>query len=72
MATEKSFLPLISATSTLTMSPTGLVMPAWKRGFCRRIADSNVLPERGRPEMKCSFSGGLADCGLAGMRGSRC
>lgn len=30
----------------------GLDMPAWKRGFCRRIADVNVEPDRGRPEMK--------------------
>jgi hypothetical protein len=43
-------------------------MPAEKRGFCLRIADSSVLPERGRPEMKWSHSGGLTDCGLAGMR----
>lgn len=27
-------------------------MLAWKRGFCRNNADSNVLPERGSPEMK--------------------
>ncbi|MNL89630.1 hypothetical protein D3C87_2200770 [compost metagenome] len=32
--------------------PTGDVMPAWKRGFCRSRAASNVDPERGRPEMK--------------------
>jgi hypothetical protein len=46
------------------MSPSGLVMPAWKRGFCLRIAESSVLPERGSPEMKCSFSGGLPAAGL--------
>lgn len=27
-------------------------MPAWIFGFCRRIADSNVEPDRGSPEMK--------------------
>jgi hypothetical protein len=27
-------------------------MPAWKRGFCRRMPDSNVEPDRGSPEMK--------------------
>ena len=31
---------------------TGLDMPAWKRGFCRRIAAVSVEPARGRPEMK--------------------
>ncbi|MNF92817.1 hypothetical protein D3C84_754730 [compost metagenome] len=32
--------------------PTGLVMPAWKRGFWRSKAASSVEPERGKPEMK--------------------
>lgn len=27
-------------------------MLAWKRGFCRSNAESRVLPERGKPEMK--------------------
>ena len=27
-------------------------MPAWKRGFCRSKAASNVDPERGKPDMK--------------------
>jgi hypothetical protein len=31
---------------------TGLDMPAWIYGFCRRIALSKVDPERGSPEMK--------------------
>ena len=31
---------------------TGLDMPAWKRGFCRRIAAVSVEPARGRPDMK--------------------
>jgi hypothetical protein len=35
-----------------TSDPTGPVIPAWNRGFCRNIADSNVDPERGKPEMK--------------------
>ena len=30
----------------------GLDMPAWKRGFWRRIAAVSVEPARGRPEMK--------------------
>ena len=34
---------------------TGLLTPAWKRGFWFRIADSSVEPERGRPEMKWKF-----------------
>ena len=57
--TEKSFLLLISATSTLNMSANGLVMPAWKRGFCFKTADNNVLPERGNPEIKWNLLGGL-------------
>src|SRR5690348_16947818 len=60
MNTEKSFLPLISAISELTMSPTGEVMPAWKRGFCLRIALSSVVPARGKPEMKWSL--GIITC----------
>jgi hypothetical protein len=28
--------------------PIGLVMPAWKRGVCRGIPESSVLPDRGR------------------------
>jgi hypothetical protein len=31
---------------------TGLLTPAWKRGFWFRTADSRVEPARGRPEMK--------------------
>jgi hypothetical protein len=34
-------------------------MPAWKRGFCFRIADNSVLPERGKPEMKWNLPGGV-------------
>jgi hypothetical protein len=34
------------------MPPTGLVIPARKRGFWRRMVASKVEPERGRPEMK--------------------
>jgi len=30
---------------------TGLDMPAWKCGFCRRIAAVSVEPACGRPEM---------------------
>ncbi|MFJ3261887.1 hypothetical protein ACIPK7_16660, partial [Pseudomonas sp. NPDC086581] len=26
-----------------------------KRGFCSRMADSSVLPERGKPDMKWKF-----------------
>jgi hypothetical protein len=31
---------------------TGIVTPAWKRGFCRSNAASRVEPERGRPAIK--------------------
>src|SRR6185437_4202698 len=66
IACEKSFLLLISATTTPMMSATGLVMPAWNRGFCFRIAASNVLPARGRPEMKWNALDGFAESGAAG------
>jgi hypothetical protein len=47
--------PAETCPSTVSMSPaTGDDMPAWKRGFFRRIAASSVEPDRGRPEMKCS------------------
>ena len=36
-------------------APTGLVMPAWKRGFWRSNAANSVEPDRGNPEMKCIF-----------------
>src|SRR5690348_1063529 len=68
MSNEKSFLLLISATTTPMMSATGLVMPAWNRGFCFRIAASKVLPARGRPEMKWNALDGFAGSGAAGMR----
>jgi hypothetical protein len=32
--------------------PTGLDIPAWKRGFWRRMPASKVEPERGKPDMK--------------------
>jgi hypothetical protein len=32
--------------------PTGLDIPEWIFGFCRRIAASNVEPDLGSPEMK--------------------
>jgi hypothetical protein len=35
--------------SAVYMDPTGLVMPACKRGVCRRIPESSVLRDRGRP-----------------------
>ena len=35
-----------------TSGATGLEMWAWIFGFCRKIADNNVEPERGKPEMK--------------------
>ena len=40
---------------------TGLDMPAWKRGFWRRIAENSVEPARGRPEMKWNVR--LGSCG---------
>ena len=36
-----------------TSPPTGPVIAAANRGFCRRSPASSVEPERGRPEMKC-------------------
>src|SRR5690348_12735705 len=68
IACEKSFLLLISATTTPMMSAMGLVMPAWNRGFCFRIAASKVLPDRGRPEMKWNVLDGFAESGVADMR----
>src|SRR5580658_548191 len=53
MKTAVSLRRLIVPSSAMYMAPTGLVIPAWKRGFCRRIAASSVDPERGSPEMKC-------------------
>jgi hypothetical protein len=34
---------------------TGLVIPAEKRGFWRRRAESSVDPDRGSPETTCNF-----------------
>ena len=36
------------------MLETGLVTPAEKRGFCRRIALKSVDPDRGSPEIRWS------------------
>ena len=36
------------------MLETGLVTPAEKRGFCRRIALNSVDPDRGSPEIRWS------------------
>jgi len=41
---------LICRSRAMNSVPTGLDMPAWKRGFCRRIAASSVEPERGSPK----------------------
>jgi hypothetical protein len=38
--------------SAVKSEATGLLMPAWKRGFCRKIAASKVDPDRGSPDMK--------------------
>src|SRR5262249_42713179 len=47
----------------------GLDMPAWKRGFCRRIAAVSVVPARGRPEMKWKGRpGGKEDTAVSVMR----
>ena len=40
---------------TVTSPAIGPLIAAWKLGFCRRMPASRVEPERGRPEMKCSF-----------------
>jgi hypothetical protein len=43
---------LIAPSGAMYMPPTGLVIPASKRGFWRRMAVSKVEPERGRSDMK--------------------
>ncbi|MNP28693.1 hypothetical protein D3C76_1216740 [compost metagenome] len=51
--TAPNSLPALHCSRTPeNREPTGLVIPAWKRGFCNRIAESRVEPERGKPEMK--------------------
>ena len=52
MNTAVSLRRLIDFSSAMYIDPTGLVMPAWKRGFCRRIPASSVEPDLGSPEMK--------------------
>src|SRR6266436_5613383 len=52
MNNAASFSWLICRSSAENRLPTGLVIPARKRGFCRNRAASNVEPARGRPEMK--------------------
>ena len=52
MNTAASLRWLVSRSMALNRLPTGLVMPAEKRGFCRSSAASRVEPERGRPAMK--------------------
>src|SRR5262245_31712191 len=41
----------------------GLDMPAWKRGFCRRMAAVSVEPARGKPEMKWKVRLAIRPCG---------
>ena len=52
MNTAASLRGLVTLQHGVEQLPTGLVMPAEKRGFCRSNAASSVEPERGRPEMK--------------------
>lgn len=52
MKIEVSLLMLMLRSMASTSEPTGPVIPARKRGFCLRMADSNVEPARGSPEMK--------------------
>jgi hypothetical protein len=52
MNTAVSLRRLIDFSSATYIDPTGLVIPAWKRGFCRKIPANRVVPDRGRPEMK--------------------
>jgi hypothetical protein len=52
MNTENSLLMLMLRSRASIIEPTGPVMPAWKRGFCRKMAESSVEPDRGRPAMK--------------------
>jgi hypothetical protein len=52
MNTAASLRRLIAPWSAMNSAPTALVIPASKRGFCRRMAPSSVDPERGSPEMK--------------------
>ncbi|MHC2816729.1 hypothetical protein ACVMBY_000289 [Bradyrhizobium huanghuaihaiense] len=47
-----SLLMLMLRSMPSTSEPTGPVIPARKRGFCRNMADSSVEPARGSPEMK--------------------
>jgi len=54
-----SALPLIFGSNAENKEYTGLLMPAWNRGFCRRRADNNVEPERGRPEIRWTSSMGM-------------
>ena len=42
------------------MVPTGLIIPAKKRGFCRRNAASKVESARGKPAMTCMRRGTVA------------
>jgi hypothetical protein len=39
----------------MNQSPTGLDIPAYNFGFCSKIADNNVEPDRGSPVMKWYF-----------------
>src|SRR5215469_18705793 len=66
---EKSFLLLASAITTPMMSASGLVMPAWKRGFWLRMAARSVVPARGSPEMKWNLRADFATWG-AGISGA--
>ena len=50
--TAVSFCGLMALSSVVTRPPTGPVIAAAKRGFCRSSPASSVEPERGRPEMK--------------------
>ena len=52
MNTAPSLRALVTLSMALNKLPTGLVMPAENRGFCRSKAANSVEPERGRPEMK--------------------
>jgi hypothetical protein len=43
---------LIWRNNAVISDPTGLVIPAWNKGFCRKMPASSVDPDRGNPEMK--------------------
>jgi hypothetical protein len=49
-----SLVPLILGSIDAMRLETGLVTPAEKRGFCRRIALRSVDPDRGSPEIRWS------------------